>query len=910
MATSTEQYPWHSLNLETVFSDLSASPKGLSDEEARERLKEFGQNIIQGRRPEGILRILLRQFLNPIVYVLLVATLLTVVMGKLTDGIVVFSVVVINTLIGFVQEYQAGQTINSLMKMIPEFVTVMRNGDQHKIPVPELVPGDHVLLEAGDRVPADIRLSFVKNFYLDQAILTGESLPIIKQVDPVDINAGIADRANMAYSGTLVTTGTGEGIVIATGLNTEIGKISALLDATESPETPLTKSIKKVAKWITMTVLFFGIVLLLAGILRGYTLMDASFIAITLAVATIPEGLPAIITIASAIGVRRMAKRKSIIRHLPAVETLGSTTVICSDKTGTLTRNEMTVQALWNGTDFFDVKGIGIEPKGSVVRKENGLDADETQVGELLKAGALCNDASIEQDSAGNWKVVGDPTEVALIVALRKIGTNEKTLREQWPRLDELPFDPDKKIMATLHQSPEGEKILYLKGAPEAVTSILSSKKDSQSDPVPENIMKAALLFADSGMRVLAFASKKLADNHATIIDEVLQDQFEFIGLQAMIDPPRMEVKEAIQACHEAGITVKMITGDHPGTASAVARELGLITKEQSFIQGFEIQKMDDKQLQKAVELTNVFARVAPEHKLRLVIALQANGEIVAMTGDGVNDAPAVKRADIGIAMGISGTAVAKDAADMILVDDNFESIEAAVEEGRRIYDNILKSIVFIVPTSIGLGLVIFIGTLIFPFEHGLVLQPIHPIQALWVNLITAVALSLPLAFETTEPDVMQRPPRKPNSPIFNRWILLRMILVAIITAGGALGIFIWEYNLELSRGMTPAVAISEAQTMVVTVTVLFQVFYLINCRSLKYPIHKIGFLSNPSIFLGILLVLLAQLAFVYLPFMNYWFHSSPLKADAWIVSLCLAFIILPVISLKKWIQLKISKEP
>ncbi|MDX5418784.1 MAG: HAD-IC family P-type ATPase [Hymenobacteraceae bacterium] len=898
-ATSSSQ-SWHSLPADDVLDRLNTSSSGLTTTEAKKRLKASGPNVLRKQRQISIIQILLRQIKNPLIYVLLAATLLAFGMGKITDAMVILSVVVINTIIGFIQEYQAGKTIQALLRMAPEQVTVMREGEQRNIPASELVQGDYVLLQAGDRISADLRLAFVKNLQCDEASLTGESLPVTKSTEPVEEDSIPGDRTCMAYRGTFVTAGTGEGIVVATASDTEIGKISEMLETAEEPETPLTRSISKVANWITISILVVGVVVLGIGILRGYSFAGAAFSAITLAVATIPEGLPAVITIASAIGVRRMAKRNSVIRHLPAVETLGSTTVICSDKTGTLTRNEMTVKVLWNGENYFDVTGIGIEPEGEILHTSSGEEAQKDHVGELIRAGVLCNDASLEKQEDGNWKAVGDPTEIALVTASRKLGIDEGELREKWTRLDEHPFDSARKIMATLHSSPDGGKVVYVKGAPEAVLRMLGDSKNIN----PKKISEEALKFAESGLRVLAFASKELDDSHSeSITDDVLQGGFQFLGLQAMQDPPRIEVKEAIDTCHQAGVIVKMITGDHPGTAAAIAQELGLMPPDQEVITGKQLQEMDEREYQEAVQRTNVFARVSPEHKLKLVKALQANGEVVAMTGDGVNDAPALKRADIGVAMGITGTAVAKEAADMILTDDNFESIEAAVEEGRRVYDNLIKSIVFLLPTSIGLGLVIFVSVLFFPSQNGIPLQAMQPVQVLWINLITAVALSLPLALEVMEPDTMNRPPREPDAPILSGWIFYRMVFVAMLMAGGTLGLFLREYYVELENGTAPTIAIAEAQTLAVTTMVLFQSFYLVDCRSLKYPVTKIGLLTNPMIYAGIAVVLLTQLAFVYFPFMNRWFHSLPLKADAWAISFAVAFSVLPVISFEKWIR-------
>ena len=894
---------WHSLSYSNVLEILNSSSKGLSAIESANRLKIAGPNILQRQNKESALKILLRQFLNPLIYVLLAATILAIAMGKITDGIVVFCVIVINAIIGFIQEYQAGKTIQGLLKLIPENATVMRDGKQKNIQAAELVPGDYVLLQAGDKVSADMRLTFVKNMQCNESILTGESLPVEKNTDIIDNDTGIADRKNMVFSGTLITSGTAAGVVVLTGIKTEIGKISTLLQTTTSVKSPLTKSLEKIAKGITYSIIFVGILVFLIGIFRNYTFINAIFSAITLAVAAIPEGLPAVITIASAIGIMRMAKRRAIIRHLSAVETLGSTTVICTDKTGTLTLNEMTVLVLWNGKQKFNVTGAGVNTEGKILKNHSDEEGTENEIGELIRAATLCNDATLHNKD-GHWKAVGDPTEVALVAVAGKFGINEDELRSKWQRLDELPFDSAKKIMATLHQSPSGEKIIYLKGAPESVVPLLLNSEHSSIGFDKEQVRTEALQLAGTGMRVLAFASKIVHSEHSPLITEEDLCEFTFLGIQAISDPPRMEAKDAINSCHYAGITVKMITGDHPATAAAIGGELGFINADR-VVTGKELQHLNIEELRVVVKNTNIFARVSPEDKLNLVKALQANGEVVAMTGDGVNDAPALKRADIGIAMGISGTAVAKEAADMILADDNFESIKAAVEEGRRVYDNLLKSIVFLLPTSIGLGLVIFIAVLFFPSEAGILLIPMQPVQVLWINLITSVALSLPLALEAMEPDVMKRPPRKPNKPLLSSLIIFRMILVSLVMAGGTIGLFLWEYNIEMARGTIYSIAISEAQTMAVTAMVLFQVFYLIDCRSINFSVNKIGLFSNSFIYVGIATVLLVQAAFVYLPFMNRWFHSSPLKAEAWGISALVAFSILIVISIEKWIRRK-----
>ena len=903
MNENIQNHKWHSIAFQDVLEILSSSSKGLNTTEVKKRQKESGPNIISGQGGESIFRIFIRQFLNPLIFILIGATILAFALGKVVDGIVVLSVILINAVIGFIQEFQAGKAIQGLSKFLSEFVTVMRDGEQRNIPASELVVGDYVLLQAGEKVMADIRLTFSKNLQCNESILTGESLPVEKHTDIVQTDAGIGDRKCTAYSGTLVTAGTAEGVVVAIGNRTEIGHISELLQTTATQKSPLTKSLEKIARTITYAILIVCILVLIIGIFRGNSIIDAILSAITIAVAAIPEGLPAVITISAAIGIMRMAKRNAIIRHLPAVETLGSTTIICSDKTGTLTLNEMTVKNLWNGKQKFHATGSGINPEGKILRSDNGAEANKSEIGELILASVLCNDASLSFND-GNWIAVGDPTEIALVVAGDKFGLNRSEINTLWPRLDEMPFDSDKKIMATLHISPEGKKVIYLKGAPESVIPILKNSDISSDAIEPEKIRTEVIQLAETGMRVLAIASKWLPAEHAGLITDEDLDNFDFVGLQAMSDPPRMEVKKAIETCHNAGITVKMITGDHPSTASIIARELGFKNAGQ-VLTGKELQMMSPEQLSEVVKTTNIYARVSPEDKLNIVKALQAHGEVVAMTGDGVNDAPALKRADIGVAMGITGTAVAKEAADMVLVNDNFESIEAAVEEGRRVFDNLLKSIIFLLPTSIGLGLVVFLAVLFFPSKDGVVLLPMIPVQVLWINLITAVALALPLAMEAMEPDIMKRPPRIPGKSIFTPFVTFRIILVSLVMAGGTIGLFLWEYNIELARGTDKGLALSEAQTMAVTAMVFFQVFYLIECRSLKYSTNHIGLFSNLFVYLGIAMVLLVQLCFVYLPFMNKVFKSAPLYFDAWVLSAAVAFSILIIIGFEKWVRRK-----
>jgi calcium-translocating P-type ATPase len=882
---------WHSLTTEEVLDTLKTSRSGLSEDEVADRQEQYGINLLTKKKGNSVLKLLWQQLSNPLIYVLLVAIALAFLMGKVTDAFVILSVVLINTFIGFLQEWGADRTIRSLMDMAPEFTVVKRNGVQKNIPSRNLVPGDLVLLQAGDKVSADLRLCQVKSFQCEEASLTGESVPVTKTTDPADVAAGIGDRHCMAFAGTLVSHGTAEGIVVKTGMQTEIGKISSLLQETPNQETPMVKAIGRLGAWITIAIILVSLLLFAVAMARNYPFADAALSAITLAVAAIPEGLPAVITIASAIGVKRMAQRKAIIRHLPAVETLGSTTVICSDKTGTLTRNVMTVTGLWTGEKHYQVTDEAI------LYDETRVDiAHHAELYQLLVAGTLCNDASTERRNGAEEKV-GDPTELALVEVFEKLGFDDRQLRTSSRRLDEVPFDSDKKFMATLHIHPNGDNIIYLKGAPEVVLPMTT-----EDIAFKTLIRQETLMFADRGNRVLAFASKYV--NKERISEDDLTSGFRFMGLQAMIDPPRPEVRQSILACQQAGITVKMITGDHPGTALSIGKELGIWNEGQPVYAGNDLSAMNHEAYKQAVADANIFARVSPEHKLKLVEALQANGAVVAMTGDGVNDAPALKRANIGVAMGITGTSAAKEAADMILADDNFQSIRAAVEEGRRVYDNLLKSLVFVLPTSIGLGLVTFIAILIFPVTNGQVIRPILPAQVLWINLITAVALALPLALEHMEPDIMQRPPRQPNRPMFSKKILLRMFMVSLAMALGTVGMFMWEYHSKLKDGVISAAAIAEAQTMSVTAMVLFQVVYLLNCRSLTHSFFKISLFSNPAVYIGIAVVISAQLLFIYTPFMNNIFGSMPLSAGAILLTFLVALVLFPLLEIEKKVRL------
>jgi potassium/sodium efflux P-type ATPase len=904
---NAESKQWHSHETEEVFGEIRSSANGLSFADAKERLTEYGENKITRKKKDSPFKLLWRQINNPLIWVLLGSSAVATIVGKITDGLVVLSVVVINTIIGFFQEFKAGKAIEALSDMIPENATVLRDGKNSVIPVSEIVPGDIVQLAAGDRVPADMRLINQKNLLIEEAALTGESLPVQKSIAPVEAEAVLGDRKCMVYGGTLVSAGTATAVVVATGMQTELGKISDMLSEATDLETPLTKKLAMIGKYLTIGIIIVTILIMIIGTLRAtaqgilleLALKDSLLFAIALAVGAIPEGLPAVVTIALAIGVQRMAKRKAIIRKLPAVETLGSTTVICTDKTGTLTRNEMTVNELWTVKNSMQLTGVGYNPEG--VFRQNGLEISDlpNDINTLLKDAILCSDASIK--AAGNeFKIAGDPTEVALIVAAAKAKIDAEKLRKTHLRMDVIPFNSELQYMATLVWKPD-TKYIIIKGAPE----VIMKKCTTHFGGLPfeqQHIISQVEQLGARGMRVLAVAQKEWEKGDTNdLSDEDVMDGYTFVGLIGMIDPPRAEAIEAIKACHNAGIVVKMITGDHHATARSIGIELGL-SANGDVLTGLELAKMDDETLRKIVREINIFARVAPEHKLKLVKALQTNNEIVAMTGDGVNDAPSLKQSNIGVAMGITGTSVSKESADIVLADDNFSSISAAVEEGRRVYDNLIKSLAFLLPTNLGLALILIYGIMFFPFNPitNILLLPMLPTQLLWINLVAAIALALPLAFEVLEPNVMKRPPRNPDEPLFNRFVTFRVLFVSIVMTTGAILLFNYEYSTALMNNISAVEALRKSQTIVVTFVIMFQIFYMLNCRSLKDSLFKIGFFSNNTIFIGIGTILALQALLIYNPFMQSVFGTTALDLRDILIATGAGFVIFPLIWLEK----------
>jgi len=843
---------WHKLTAAAVEHGLAVDPAhGLSTAEVAERRARFGANAIAAPAGTPSWLRLARQFMAPLVLLLVVAGAVSTALGEYVDAAVIFGVVVVNAVVGFIQEGRAEQALAALARRVVTQSTVLRGGLRQRIDAADIVPGDIILLDAGDRVPADLRLVHVRELLVQEAALTGESQAVDKDPEQLPDDTVLADRRNMAYAGTAAVQGQAVGIVVATGDRTELGRISRLIAAAPDLATPLTRRIAAFSALLLWVIVGLAAATFALGLSRGEGAAEMFMAAVALAVAAIPEGLPAALTITLAIGVAGMARRKAIIRKLPAVETLGSTTVICSDKTGTLTQNLMTVQAV-----------RAAEPAA------------------CLRTAVLCSDAAIYREQDGSDRTVGDPTEVALLVAARTAGIEIDGLRDSCWRTNALPFDSRHQYMATLNEIPGVAETneINLKGAVERVLDFCTGIDRG-------HIEGEAHALAAQGMRVLAFARGSLAQGHEFTRD-VLPGRLEFIGLIAMMDPPRPETAASVAECRRAGIRVVMITGDHAATASAIAAQVGIAAAGTPALTGRQLALLDAAGWQQAVREVNVFARVEPEQKLRLVEALQREGEVVAMTGDGVNDAPALKAADIGVAMGLGGTDVAKEAADMVITDDNFATIVAAVREGRGVYDNLLKFITWTLPTNVAEGLVILTAI-------GVGSQlPITPLQILWINMMTALLLGLMLAFEPIESNVMDRPPRPPQAPIFDKALAFRVVLVGVITLAGAFGLFLFE----LERGA----GIEHARTAAVNVFVAVEIAYLFNCRSLTRSPGSVGWFSNVWIWVGAIGMAMLQLLFTYWAPLQGVFHAAPLDLRTWAVIAAVAAIAYVVVELEK----------
>lgn len=879
---------WHALDGASCLQQLDSQCNGLTAEQVRQRVQQYGPNSLPSAPPPPAWRRFLRQMQNTLIYVLLGCAGLTLLLGHWLDSLVILGVVLINALVGFIQEGRAEQAMRAIAGLLSLHCRVRREHGLQELPAEQLVPGDIVLLEEGDRVPADLRLLNCRDLRIEEAALTGESLPADKQSEPVSSSAVLADRQSMAYSGCLVSTGSGYGVVVATGQATELGRISHLLQQVEVLQTPLLRDMARFARQLSLVILVLAAATLAFGfLLRDYSSAELLMASVSLAVAAIPEGLPAVLTIILALGVQRMARERAIICRLPAVESLGAVTVICSDKTGTLTRNEMTVQHLFCATAHYQLEGIGYAPYGALCNACGETQEQiPTEVLQLARAGLLANHGTLYRDQ-DTWQISGDPTEAALLTLAGKLGLDSSAEHAEQPRVDSLPFSSERRCTASLHHDHHGNGYLYWIGAPERLLEVADQQwQDAQARPIDRNYWQDCLhQGASMGLRMLGIGMRRMPADKQQLDYADIEAQFILLGLVGLQDPPREEAIRAIAACHSAGIAVKMITGDHVATATAIAARLGLVGTRA--LTGAQLDELDDPALDACLDETAVFARTTPEHKLRLVQRLQACGARVAMTGDGVNDAPALKRADIGIAMGIKGTEAAKSAAQMVLADDNFATLERAVAQGRTVYDNLKKSILFILPTNGGQAMVMLSAILL-----GLQL-PITPLQILWVNMVTAVTLALALAFEPAEAGLMQRPPRDPRQPLLSGLLLWRIVFVSLLLTGACLGLFLYSQQLGWS--------LEASRSLAVNALVLGEMGYLFSTRRL-HGVANFAWRDNPMAWtmVGILLVL--QLAFIELAWLQQLFATQSIGWQGWLYCLPVAVLICLLSELEKYL--------
>ena len=881
---------WHALPADQALLDLATARGGLSDAEVARRLAMYGPNQLPPPQRHGPVVRFLLQFHNILIYVLLAAAAVTALLGHTVDTGVILGVVLINAIVGFVQEGKAESALAAIRKMLSLRALVLRNGERQEILAEQLVPGDWVIVQSGDKVPADLRLVEAKNLRIQEAVLTGEAEAVEKNPAPVAPEAAMGDRTCMAYSSTLVTYGQGIGVVVATGAATEIGRISVLLEQVENLVTPLLRQMEQFGRWLSAAILLVAGLTLLVGVFWRDLEPGAMFMAaVGLAVAAIPEGLPAILTIILAIGVQRMARRNAIIRHLPAVETLGAITVICSDKTGTLTRNEMTVQRVVTGDRTFEVSGGGYAPVGGFSVDGQAISPEAApDLQAIARAVHCCNDARLTE-TEGEWQMIGDPTEGALLTLACKAGLDLADEQAQVQRLDSIPFEAEHRFMATLHHDHYGEHVIHVKGAPERVLAMCATQRHAGGlQPLrPAEWHEQIEALAADGQRVLAVAFRPAPNTQHELTFADVETGLTLLGLLGISDPPREEAIVAVRKTREAGIRVKMITGDHGVTARAIAARIG-IGDGQPALTGPELDLLDDRALQTVVLDTDVYARASPEHKLRLVAALQQQGQVVAMTGDGVNDAPALKRADVGVAMGLKGTEAAKEASQMVLADDHFASITHAVEEGRTVYDNLRKAILFILPTNGAQALVIIAAILL-----GMAHLPVTPVQILWVNMVTAVTLALALAFEPTEAEVMRRPPRDPQEPLLTGFMLWRIGFVSVLLVIMPLGLFLWETG--------QGVALEEARTAAVNALVVGEIGYLFNSRYLhQSSLSREGLLGSRPVLITSAILLTLQLALTYWPPLQQVMGTASIGVVHWGVFALTGFAIFLLVELEK----------
>ncbi|MFA7664569.1 MAG: cation-transporting P-type ATPase [Burkholderiaceae bacterium] len=886
-----EAADWHARPADEALRALASRTAGLDEAEAGRRLAQHGPNQLAVRRERGWLRRLLDQFHNVLLYVMLGAAVVTAALGHWIDTGVLMVAVVVNAIMGFIQEGKAESALAAIRKLLSPHATVLRNGRRREIDATTLVPGDLVILASGDRVPADLRLLACRQLRIDESALTGESVPVDKHTDAVDIEAPLGDRTGMAFSGTVVVHGQATGLVVATGAHTELGRIDQMMVAIDATSTPLLRQIDRFGRGLAVTILAIAAATFVAGVvLRGQPASEMFMMVVALIASAIPEGLPALMTVTLALGVQRMARQRAIVRRLPAVETLGSVTVICSDKTGTLTRNEMTVTRVVCPGRTFDVDGVGYEPAGTIAADGKPVEiASQPALEQLIRVGVLCNDARLARDGSG-WQVEGDPTEGALLVLGHKAGLTPEREAAAWPRLDSIPFESQNRYMASQHRDADGRSWIFVKGAPERILEICDRELTSNGERALDidTWRRMTTDTAARGLRLLALACRQAEPVHGTLDAGDVAGGYTMLGLVGIIDPPREEAIQAVADCHRAGIRTKMITGDHADTARAIGAALD-IGVDRPALTGAEIALMDDAALRRVAMEVDVFARASPEHKLRLVQALQNAGQVVAMTGDGVNDAPALKRADVGVAMGMKGTEAAKQAADIILADDNFATIASAVRQGRAVYDNIRKFILFMLPTNGGEALVVIAAIL---FELTL---PLTPAQVLWINMATSATLGLALAFEPAEDDVMRRRPRPPGQPLLTGFFIWRVLMVSVVMMIGALGLFLWES----ARGSS----LETARTMAVNAVVAAEMFYLLNSRFLYASVlNRNGLFGNRYVLVSLAVCALLQLMYTHLPLMQSIFGSTGLSAAEWLRVIGAGFLVFVVAEFEKWV--------
>ncbi len=901
-----ERPNWYELSIHDVCKELGASAQtGLASKEAKRRLEEYGPNELQQKKGASIFQMFLEQLKDYMVIILIIASIVSILVNEVTDAIVILGIVIINAVLGVFQEYRAGKALEALKRMSAPNAKVLRDGEPVTIPARELVPGDTVILETGDYVPADVRLTNSVNLKVEEAALTGESVPVEKHSEAaLHGDVGLGDQINSAFMSTLVTYGRGSGIVTSTGMRTVIGKIAEMIQEEEAEDTPLQKKLSKMGKLLGTGCLVICAIVFAMGLLRGEPILEMFMTSVSLAVAAIPEGLPAVVTIVLALGMQRMAKKNAIMKKLHAVETLGSTTVICSDKTGTLTQNQMTIVKMYVPGLSIDVQGDGYNPVGALMVNDTELALEsEPAVRRLVDVMALCNDARLEhvvENGSDEWRIIGDPTEGAMIVTAHKAGVKPEEHNKKQPRLQEIPFDSQRKLMTTFHQLTSGGYAAFTKGAPdilvERCTQVL--RRDGTVSPMTAEdvsaILKENKALASQAYRVLAMAYKPVDEIPAHPTPETDEKGLVFCGLVGMIDPPRVEAIEAIKVCKSAGIRVVMITGDYKDTAAAIAKQLGIISSDDQVMAGADLNAMDDNQLNEVAKNVNVYARVSPEHKVRIVQAVRNNGEIASMTGDGVNDAPALKRADIGVAMGITGTDVTKESADMILTDDNFSSIVHAVEEGRVIYSNIRKFVFFLMSCNVGEILIIFLSMLLqWPI-------PLLPIHLLWVNLLTDAFPALALGTEKKEPGLMSEPPRSPNESIINKDMLINIAVQSVVMTAAVLGAFYygWQnYGIEMGR------------TYALVTLIISELLRAYTCRSEKHPLWKIGVFSNKNMNLATIVSLALLVVILLIPGLRDIFNVATLHIHDWDFVILVGFMPLLFGELTKVIKNAVRKK-